>query len=167
MKTADLLPYLSNAFLLLLPILAFNVLFMRFLPHDYQVNVFWKEIPAWIAITENLLRVPVFLLPLVMRLRISTPSQKLGLGLYVAGSLVYFVAWGAQILFPMTAWSTSMVGFMAPAFTPVLFLVGIGLIGDTLTLPKVPYKPWVYWGLSGAFMVFHNVHAGLVYIRKG
>lgn len=167
MKVANFLPYFANVFWLLLPILAFNILFMRYLPNDYQMDVFWKNIPGRIGTPENLLRFPVFLLPLVMRLQISTPSQKLGFGLYVAGALVYFITWGVQIMFPRTTWSTSMVGFMSPAFTPALFLAGIGFIGDTLTIPKVPYTPWIYWGLSGVFLVFHNLHAALVFTRKG
>ncbi len=167
MKLSNIAPYLANAFCLLIPALAFNVLFMRYLPRNYQMDTFWNNIPAWIGIPENLLRLPVFLLPLVMRLQISTDSQRVGLGLYLAGTLVYFLAWGAQIMFPLSAWSTSMIGFMAPAFTPAVFLVGIGLIGDTLTVPKIPWTPWIYFALCGAFLIFHNLHMGLVYIRNG
>lgn len=159
----SILTYFANTFWLLVPILAFNLVFAKYLPYAYGKNVFWKNIPAWIGMPENLLRLLVCLLPLVMRLRISTPNQKLGLWLYVVGTLIYFAAWGAQIAFPKSRWSLSTAGFMAPACTPVLWLTGIGLMGDSLTIPKMPYSPWVYWCLAGIFLVFHNIHAWLVH----
>ena len=165
MKPIGILPYFANTFWLLVPPLAFNIVFVKYLPHFYQKDVFWKDIPTWIGMPENLLRLLVFLLPMVMRLRTSTPNQKLGLWLYVVGTLIYFAAWGAQIAFPKSKWSISKAGFMAPAYTPVLWLSGIGLIGDTLTIPKMPYSPWVYWCLAGMFLVFHNVHTWLVHSK--
>jgi hypothetical protein len=153
-----------NLFILLIPVLIFNAIFTRYLPRGYQN--FDENTPAWIAVPEKLLRLPVFLFPMVMKLQLSSPSQKFGLGLYVMGTLVYFIAWGAQIRLPLSSWSSSMAGFMAPAFTPALFLTGIGLIGDTLILPSVSYTPWIYMGLSGVFLVFHNMHAALVFSRN-
>jgi len=157
--------YLCNCFWLLVPILAFNLLFTRRLPPAYQAGVFGRAIPRAITVPENLLRTLVMLLPLVMQLRVSTPSQKLGLGLYLIGTLVYFASWGSLIVAPRCAWSTSPFGFMAPAYTPLLWLVGIGLVGDTLVFPLVAFSAWMYWALSALFLLFHNLHAGLVYSR--
>ena len=161
----ELQPYLANAFWLLVPILAFNALFTRQLPPAYHADVFDKGIPLWIRMPENLSRLLVMLFPLVMRLQISTSSQQLGLALYVAGTAVYFAAWGIQIAFPQNGWSTSVAGFMAPAYTPALWLLGIGLLGDRLTLPNVPCNPWIYWSVCGTFLAFHNAHTWLVYAR--
>lgn len=65
------------------------------------------------------------------------------------------------------AWSTSLVGFMAPAFTPAVFLAGICLIGDTLTLHAVPWTPLIYAAICALFLVFHCFHAKVVHSRPG
>ncbi|MGD0860168.1 MAG: hypothetical protein ABR912_12680 [Terracidiphilus sp.] len=165
MTNSRLPGYLCNCFWLLLPILAFNLIFMRQLPPAYQMGVFWKDIPKAIGVPENLLRTLVMIFPVFMRLRISTPGQKLGLGLYVTGLLVYIGSWAALIAAPESAWSTSAIGFLAPAYTPIVWLIGIGLIGDELQLPRIQFKPWMYWTVSAFFLLFHNLHAFTVYSR--
>lgn len=94
MKAISILPYFRNLFWLLLPVLAFNTMFIKYLPQTYQMDVFWNNIPSWIGVPENLFRLPVFMLPLLMRFDISTTSHKAGFGLYLVGLLLYFVAWG-------------------------------------------------------------------------
>ncbi len=156
---------LSNTFWLMMPILAFNIAFVRKLPPAYQMDVFWRDIPTWISTPENGFRAIVFLLPLVMRLRAVTPAEKAGFILYGFGTLVYFAAWGALILSPQSPWSRSAAGFMAPAYTPAFFLLGISLIGDTLTIPALRYSPWVYRVFAALFLIFHNLHAWTVFNR--
>jgi len=165
MTSSNKLGYLCNCFWLLVPILAFNVLLMRRLPPAYQMNIFWKDIPKAIGVPENLLRALIMILPIFMRLQFSTSHQKLGLGLYLTGSLGYFASWTALIAAPWSSWSVSAIGFLAPAYTPIVWLAGIGLIGDVFQFSSVPYRPWIYWGLSGLFLAFHTVHAFLVYSR--
>jgi hypothetical protein len=165
MSFSKILGYACNCFWLLAPILIFNLLFTRQLPAAYQMNVFWKDIPKAISLPENLLRMIVMILPVFMRLRVSTTSQKLGLGLYLTGLLVYFASWTVLIASPQCTWSMSAVGFMAPAWTPIVWLLGISLIGDELLLPVVAFKPWMYGVLSVLFLVFHNLHAATVYSR--
>jgi len=129
------------------------------------MDIFWKAIPKEISLPENILRMTVMILPVFMRLGISTPSQKLGLALYLTGLLAYFASWTVLIVSPQCAWSTSGIGFMAPAYTPIVWLLGIGMIGDEFFLPGVAFKPWMYWALSALFLVFHNLHTALVYSR--
>jgi len=167
MNTSEILPYFQNTFWLLLPIIAFNVVFVRRLPRRYQTEVFWKNIPSWISVPENLSRLLVFLLPLIMRFGPTSPSQQLGCWLYIGGISLYFASWGAQIFWPESPWSTSAAGFMGPSYTPILWLAGIGLIGDSLTIPKVPCRSWVYPVVAIIFLVFHNLHAWLVHARHG
>jgi hypothetical protein len=157
--------YIYNCFWLIAPVLVFNLLFARQLPAAYQIDVFWKDIPKAISLPENLLRMLVMILPVMMRLRVTTPNQKFGLALYLTGLLVYFASWAVLIASPQCAWSTSEIGFLAPAFTPILWLAGIGLIGKELQIPGVPFKPWIYGTLSALFLVFHNLHAATVFSR--
>jgi hypothetical protein len=158
--------YIHNCFWLLAPILIFNLLFAHMLPPAYQASAFSKDIPQLIALPENALRAVVMLMPLLMRLQVSTSSQRIGFGLYVVGVLVYFASWGILIVAPRCKWSASTPGFMAPAYTPAIWLLGIGLIGDELVLPGVAFKPWIYWLACALFLLFHNLHAGLVHARR-
>jgi hypothetical protein len=101
-----------------------------------------------------------------MRFRISAPSQKLGFALYLVGLLAYFASWAALMIFPHSLWSSSAIGFQAPAYTPILWLVGIAMVSDQLLFPKLSLQPWVYGSLSTCFLVFHNLHSHLVYSRN-
>ena len=154
--------YAQNCMWLAAPIMLLNVALMRRLPKAYQAELFWRDIPSWIKAGENVTRTLVFALPLFMRLDL---SQTAGLLLYVIGTVVYSLAWVAQIARPNGAWSTSPWGFLAPAYTPAIWLVAIGVIGRSLLLP-IPYTPWIYVALSAVFLAFHNAHAAIVYRRN-
>lgn len=147
---------LRNGFWLLVPILAFNLAFARRLPAPFQRDVFWKDVPPWIGLPENLSRMPVFLLPIFLSMGLSTPGQVAGLVLYLAGTALYLASWVAQIRHPTSAWSRSAVGFLAPALTPAVWLAGVGLLVDSFT----------YLACAGIFLVFHVLHARLVHLRR-
>jgi len=157
--------YLLNCLWLLLPIMAWNLIFAGKLPQAYSEEVFSKNIPAFITSGENIFRLIVFILPVLMPLRIETQSQKLGLLLYVIGIVIYFLSWLAQMYFPQSAWSLSAWGFLAPAFTPLIWLIGIGLIGDALYFSS-PYRSWMYIVTSVIFLGFHLSHALTVFMRN-
>ena len=157
--------YLLNCLLLLLPIMAWNLIFASKLPWAYSEEVFSKNIPSFIASGENIFRLIVFILPVLMPLRIEMQSQKFGLWLYIAGTAIYFVSWLAQMYFPQSAWSLSAWGFLAPAYTPLIWLVGIGLIGSAFYFSS-PYRSWMYIITSVVFLGFHLSHALTVYLRN-
>ena len=154
--------YVCNCFWLVLPVLLLNVFLTHKLPPMYQPKIFSRGIPAWISAGEHTFRLMVFLLALLMPLEVKGPTQKAGMLLYLAGLLLYAASWGAQILFSGSRWSTSRLGFMAPAYTPLLWLGGISLVGNRFYF-GLPPGPWVYLGLSALFLLFHNLHAWLVY----
>ena len=158
---AVFLIYLSNCFWLIFPVLVLNMLLARRLPRFYQAAVF-DNVPNWIAAGENILRIVVFLAPIPMPLGISDGEQKLGLILYAVGFAIYLLSWLLQIRFPNSAWSRSRLGFMAPAYTPALWLAGIALTGRSLFLP-VPWSPWIYAALGTGFLVFHNTHCWIAH----
>ena len=80
------------------------------------------------------------------------------------GTLVYFASWLMQIMFPASAWSTSALGFAAPAYTPFLWFLGIALLGRQLFWGTF-YRWWMYLVLAIAFLVTHISHTALVYAR--
>ena len=165
MSETDLLRYVLSCGLLTVPILVWNVVFTRFLPPPLASKEFWRDIPPLVAYGENSLRLAVFLLPFLMPLEVATVAQRRGLLLFVVGTVLYFLAWVALMIFPQSRWSRSRLGFLAPAYTPLIWLAGLGLIGRRLYWPW-PYRWWVYVGLACGFIALHVAHASIVYTRK-
>jgi hypothetical protein len=66
---------------------------------------------------------------------------------------------------PESPWSTSWLGFVAPAYTPLVWLTGLGLIGRRLYVPS-PYRRRMYVALACGFVAFHVTHTSIVYARN-
>ena len=164
MKTQVVLKYLQNCFLLVVPALIVNLLWASRLPAEWQFDVFWRDIPPALAYGERISSLVVNVLPALMPLRISTMRQRKGLAVYIIGMLAYLAAWIMMVYFPQSACSMSLIGSTATAWTPLLWLIGIGLVGDAFYFP-IPYKPWFYILPSGIFVAFHFSHALFVYMR--
>ena len=164
MRLLPISSYILNCFLLLVPILAWNAILASKLPVAYQTAMFDKDIPSAVVIGENGFRSLVMFLPLLMPLSFASHSQRVGLYVFIFGLLVYFLSWMVLIVIPNSVWSKSLIGFLAPAYTPLIWLVGIGLIGTQLYF-KSPYQNWMYILLSVIFLSFHITHAAIVYLR--
>jgi hypothetical protein len=146
---------LLNGFWLLVPVFVWNLIFSSKLAHPAFSHD--QNVVRWILIRENILRIAIMITPLFLTMNWDTTRAKAGWIVYVVGILVYFASWIPLMVFPDSAWSNSLTGFTAPAFTPLIWLTGIGLIGSSL-----PY--------IGSAIVFVGVHAGhwlLVYLRFG
>ena len=134
------------------------------LPGVYRTDVFWKDIPPWVGFGENLTRTIVVALPVLMPLSIASRRQRIGWALYVLGLGMYWAAWRSPVCFAGGAWAAHPVRFMAPAWTPAIWLTGIGLIADRFYFSS-PYHPWMYMAVSLIFLLFHNLHAWIVWAR--
>ena len=156
--------YWLNCFLLLIPLFLWNIFLVDYLPESYGSAIFDKDIPKLISYSENILRIIVFLLPAIMLLSLKTRIQKIGLGIYVIGVLLYFASWTLVIIDPQSLWSMSLIGFTAPAFTTAIWFVGIGLIGNKSYF-KIPYLSLIYVCLAILFVILHTAHAYLVFER--
>ncbi|MGB7210690.1 MAG: hypothetical protein WBD27_18685 [Pyrinomonadaceae bacterium] len=157
--------YVLSCGLLLIPASVWNIALTENLPQSFAPTEFWRDIPAPLALAENSLRYAVFVLPFLMPLNLGTPGRRHALLVFVAGTLVYFASWLMLILFPASAWSTSALGFAAPAYTPFLWLLGIALLGRELFWGTF-YRWWMYLALALAFLVAHISHTALVYVRS-
>lgn len=164
MNTGSVKRYLLNCFLLTLPILVWNIFLTNKLPKDFQSEIFKKDIPVLLTYGENISRTVVFMMTLLMPLSILTTTQKKGLFLYICGTILYFISWLALIYFPGSVWSNNVFGFMAPAYTPLLWLTGIGLIGNSFYF-NLPYRRWFFILLTIVFLIFHNFHTYTIYFR--
>ncbi|MEM8965128.1 MAG: hypothetical protein AAGE93_01840 [Bacteroidota bacterium] len=159
-----MMKYLSNCFWLLVPLLVWNIVFTSRLPWGYARDVFWRDIPSWIGITENITRILVFTLPILMQFSLKTSVQKAGLGIYLIGLLLYFASWILQIYFPQSSWSRSLWGYAAPAYTTIIFFIGIGLIGKTSFI-ELSSISIIYLAISVAFVAIHTAHTYIIFQR--
>lgn len=157
--------YVWSCGLLMLPIFGWNIIFTRFLPPAISSDEFWRDIPALVVYGENGFRFAVFVLPFLMPLDVKTAMQRKGLLLFVTGTIIYFLSWIVLMMFPQSAWGTSWPGFTAPAYTPVIWLTGLGILGKRLYW-DLPYSWWVYVVLSLGFTGFHVMHTCIVYMRN-
>ena len=141
---------LLNCFWLLLPVFAWNAVFASRLPQaGFKSDA---GVPRPILWAENVLRAAVFLWPLLLPLSWQDQRSRAGLALYGLGILVYFASWLPLIYRPEAAWSRSAAGLLAPAYTPLIWLAGIALVGAS----------WPYALLSLLFVgvhVYHNILA--------
>lgn len=151
--------------LLLLPVLAWNAALTEFLPPAITSPASWDDIPAALAAAESSLRLLVFALPFFMPLSVSSTLQRKGLVIFIGGILVYFASWLALIAAPNSQWANSSVGFLAPAYTPMIWLAGLAVLGQRVFFVTF-YRWWMYLALSAIFMAAHVSHAVVVYVRN-
>ena len=141
---------LLNCFWLLLPIFVWNAVFTARLPQaGFKSDA---GVPQSVLLAEQWLRIAVFIWPLLLPLRWQDQGSRAGWVLFAVGTLVYFVSWLPLLYLPETAWSKSAVGLLAQAYTPLLWLAGIALIGAS----------WPYALASLLFVgvhVYHNILA--------
>ncbi len=137
---------LINCLYLMIPLLAWN---LALAPRITQEKVFSDaHSPAWLLVAENLFRLGVFILPLLIPLRLDSLLSKAGLAVYIAGTLIYFATCIPLLLAPESAWASSPAGLLAPRLTPFLSMLGIALIGHS----------WPYGALSAVFIALHTWH---------
>ena len=156
--------YVFNCFLLTIPILLWDYLFTDRLPKAVEPERFWKEIPSYVIQIENISRLIMFVMISFMPINIVAPFQKKGLVLYIIGTLLYFAAWLLLMYFPNSVWGKSVLGLLAPAYTPLFWLIGIGLIGNSYFF-NIPFKRWMYFMVVVIFIFFHNWHTYLIYFQ--
>jgi hypothetical protein len=165
MRNPPIRKYLFNCGLLLLPLSVWNAALAGLLPPAFAAGEFWRDIPRALGVVEDALRWLIFILPFLMPLSVASPRQRAGLGLFIAGNLVYFASWLALIAAPDSLWSRSALGFLAPAYTPALWLAGLALLGRHLYWGRF-YRWWMYLALSGLFLAAHLAHGAIVYARN-
>ncbi len=153
-----------NGALLIVPPMIITFGLWGALPAAFGSENFWKDIPGWLGLGENVFRVFVFGLPAILYFGKKDPGQRLGWYLYIAGLLVYLASYLMQIVYPNSAWSQSPIGFTAPAWSTIFWLAGIGLVCARSWLP-IPWHRATYLLSAAIFLIFHIGHTGLVYFN--
>jgi hypothetical protein len=135
-----------NCFWLILPPLIWNILFGAKITQEQITSD--AHSPAWLLSAENVFRLITFILPLLLRMSLNTQLGKIGLAIYLVGTLIYFASWIPLMVAPQSAWSQSVYSLFAPRLTPLIWLVGIALIANA----------WPYGLLAAIFIFFHTWH---------
>lgn len=140
----------ANCFWLILPLLAWNILFGAKITQELITSD--AHSPAWLLGAENIFRLATFILPLFLLLprgvEWNSTLPKIGLVVYIIGMLIYFASWIPLMAAPQSAWSQSLPGLFAPRLTPLIWLVGVALIAAS----------WPYGLLATIFIFFHTWH---------
>lgn len=115
MSVLDSLPariLLRNGALLIIPPMLITFGLWGALPAAYGSGIFWREMPEWLGLFENIFRLVVFSLPGILFFGKKEKGHPLGWYLYIGGLVVYLASYLAQIVYPESVWSQSMIGFM-------------------------------------------------------
>ena len=134
-----------------------------YLPPAYQPEYFDLWIPPLLGLTETVLKLGAIVISTLLVAGLSRPRQRLGFGLYLCGVAIYLASYFAQILAPDSAWAQSYLGFTATAFTPAIWIAGIGLMVSHGILLPTRWLQFVFWGSSAGFMITHQINASLVH----
>ncbi|MEO7359008.1 MAG: hypothetical protein ABI120_01675 [Gemmatimonadaceae bacterium] len=126
---------------------------------------FWRDIPVPLVLLENLLRALVFGLPFAMPLQIATTQERRSLYMFALGTVVYFASWLALMYWPDSSWSSSALGSLAPAYTPMLWLPSLARLGKRLFWGRF-YRWWMYLLVCVAFLAAHVTHGAIVHVRS-
>ena len=135
-----------NGFWLLLPLLAWNIIFGSKITQEQITSD--AHSPAWLLGVENIFRLIIFIMPLFLRMKFNTNFGKIGLIVYIIGTLIYFASWLPLMYAPQSAWSQSIPGLFAARLTPLIAFLGIALIAGS----------WLYGFLATVFIFFHTWH---------
>jgi hypothetical protein len=155
---------LRNGALLIIPPMIITFALWGALPAAYSPVIFWKNIPQWLGIFENIFRILAFSLPGILYFGKKEKGQSLGWNLYWGGLAVYLASYLMQIVLPDSGWSQSIIGFTAPAWSTMFWFAGIGLVCMRSWLP-IPWHRAIYLLSAAIFLVFHIGHTGLVYFN--
>jgi hypothetical protein len=95
--------HLLNGFLLLLPLLAWNLAPGSRL--NLEAVISDAHSPKWLLKAENIIRILVSVLSLFLPLDFKSASNKAGLAIYGFGVQIYFAAW--QLTIAGASWMSS------------------------------------------------------------
>jgi len=151
-----------NGVLLIVPAMVITFGLWSALPAQYGVEAFDRGVPAWLLNVENALRVAVFGIPVLLYFGRRSRLQVTGWYVYLVGMLAYLCSYLAQIYLPASAWSGSVIGFTAPAWTTLLWFAGIALVCERTWL-ALPWHRWVYLACAAAFVTAHTAHAYMAF----
>jgi hypothetical protein len=155
---------MKNGIWLTLPPLLFSLGLMWIGPTPLTPAAFNKDVPTLLIYSENILRIVVFAMPAFLTVGIAAKTQRRGLWLYLAGVAIYCATYAIQNYLPDSTWSRSMIGFTASAYTNLIWMIGLGLMGNKFYFPQiVRYHPVYFIVPATIFIGLHVAHTILFF----
>jgi hypothetical protein len=142
----------NNCLWFFMPVIIFNIIFAKYLPENYLRNI---KHPV-IAI-ETIARAITIAFSMIMAVNLDSEIGKVGLIVYIIGMLIYFCSYFIAIKVPAISFHNNLIVLLAPYWTSVLWLTGIGLLGNKSFL-NIPYHYAIYIAISIAFAIIHSIH---------
>ena len=152
--------YKNNCFWVFIPIIIFNIIFTKHLPEFYL-----KKINHPIVTIETIARIITIAFSVIMAIRLDNKIGKVGLIVYIIVVLIYFFSYFMVIKIPVISFRNNFIVLLAPYWTSVLWLIGIGLLGNKLFI-NIPYHYAAYILISIVFAVIHSIHGYICYNIK-
>jgi hypothetical protein len=163
---SDVASIVRNGFWLTLPPLLFSLGLMAIAPSAVTSAEFNAGIPNVLVTSEIIGRIVVFAMPAFFSVGLSTASQRRGLILYLVGVASYCTVYGIQNFAPESSWSTSMIGFTASAYSNLIWMTGLGLLGDRFQFSTSwRYRPVFYIVPATIFIILHTTHS-IIYFQS-
>jgi hypothetical protein len=134
-----------NCFWLMFPLLGWNLVLGPRISDPRVTSD--AHSPQWLLMAENVTRILVFTLPLLLPLGWGEPWSIAGLTVYLIGTLVYFASWLPLLQAPGST-KIGIIALFAPRLTPFLSFLGIALIAQS----------WLYGVLAAIFIGLHTWH---------
>ena len=97
-----------------------------------------------------------------MEIKLDNKVGKIGFIVYIIGVLIYFCSYFIVIKLPVTSFNNNIAVLLAPYWTSVLWLIGIGLLGNKLFV-IIPYHYIIYIVISIVFAMLHSIHGYICY----
>jgi hypothetical protein len=155
---------IANGYIPVIPILVWNIVFVNKMPPAFEPKSYNANIPLPLRVGETFFRIVIFTLPIFLQTNITTNIGKWGLVLFISGTSLYFASWLFLMLAPHSKWSNSIIGFTAPVFTPILWLIGLSWMFHSWYF-NFPYHFWHYAIPSIGMIAFHGAHGIYIYNR--
>jgi len=152
--------YKNNCFWFFIPVIISNVIFTKYLPEYYL-----KNINHPIVTIETIARTITIAFSVIMAINLNNKLGKIGLIVYIIGVLIYFCSYFIVIKIPAISFNNNLIVLLAPYWTSVLWLVGIGLLGNKLFV-NIPYHYAAYIAISIIFTIIHSIHGYMCYNIK-
>ena len=144
--------YKNNCFWVFIPIIIFNIIFTKHLPEFYL-----KKINHPIVTIETIARIITIAFSVLLAIKLDNKIGKTGLIVYIIGALIYFWSYFIVIKIPAISLHNNLIVLLAPYWTSVLWLIGIGLLGNKLFI-NIPYHYNAYIVISIVFTIIHSIH---------
>ncbi|MBF0207914.1 MAG: hypothetical protein HQK53_13625 [Oligoflexia bacterium] len=159
---------LTNSFMLFIPIHLWNLLLASKLIGKIRLDNPNLVVPCAITTLEIFFRFVVFTLPIFMHFDFTLRKEKIGFILYSAGIVVYFLSWIPHLFPIFKGLRKRLLFFIAPALTPIIWLIGIGLMSkpyfNFINLPMGSGSE-IYCLTATIFVFFHCAHVTFAFLK--